>query len=173
MRNYLRECVLVCLCDCVLVCLCACKHTGNAAPKTAQSGVIGLMVYNFIYNSIIKIWEIICVLVYLCARKHKAAHSRVIGPVMGRRNRARRSYMRLLISNSLIIDFIIIITLLLASSSLIADYEDIKKHLAAFKYQLSMLNCVCMWRFILIFSSGVSAPKAWSQMLREPPNVPT
>ena len=51
----------------------------------------------------------------LCARKHtsnaapKAAHSGVIGPVMGRRNRARRSYMRLLISNPLIIDSIFII----------------------------------------------------------------
>ena len=83
--------------------------------------------------------------VYLCARKHKAAHSGVIGPVMGRRNRARRSYMRLLISNSLIIiDFItiIIITLLLASSSLTADYVEIKKYLTAFKYQLSILKCV-------------------------------
>ena len=55
--------------------------------------------------------------VYLCARKHKAAHSGVIGPVMGRRNRARRSYMRLLISNSLIIDFIIIITITLLAPS--------------------------------------------------------
>ena len=50
-------------------------------------------------------------LVCFSARKHKAAHSGVIGPVMGRRNRARRSYMRLLISNSLIIDFIFIIVI--------------------------------------------------------------
>ena len=85
--------------------------------------------------------------------------------------------MRLLISNSLIIDIIIIIviiiiTVLLASSLLSADYVEIRKHLTAFKYRLSMLKCVCVWCFILIFSIGAFSERSAGGVTRDVEGTP-
>lgn len=160
------------------MCLCARKHTSNAAPKAAHSGVIELMLYNTIYNSIIKIWEIICV---LCTCVRASTKPRTVGWLdrwwaeeigQGGVTWGFWSATRSSSTSS-------------SSSSLLCYWRHHHYELIMWKsrniwqhIQISIINVeACVSDVLSSLSQLVcllsGAPEACSKMLREPPNVPT